>query len=133
MPDYNEKELVVAYVNARNRYEEQKAISTQAYNEMQRAVLKLVEYMEDVGTTATAKYDGIGRVSMTKPILSAKFDEEHRSELYEYLRREGLSECIKETIHASTLSSIIRQKIEQGEPLPDFIQTSYRKDVKLSR
>lgn len=133
MTNYSEKEMLVDYVNARKRYDELKSLASQAYTEVERATEKLLEYMEDIGTTSTAKYEGLGRVKVSKPILSVKFDEEHRKDLYDYLRREGLEDCIKESVHHATLSSIIRQKIQEGENVPEFIIPSYRKNITLTQ
>ena len=131
MAIYDEKELIVEYVQKRKEHEELKQRASEAFNRLSEITQKLVEYMEDTGATSTAKYEGLGRVSLQSPILHAKFDEENRPIVFDFLRKNGMDDVIKETVHHSTLSSFIAGLIKEGKPIPPFISTTYRKTIRF--
>lgn len=129
MAQYDEKELVVEYVQKRKAYKELKQRASEAYEQLNQITQKIIEYMEDTGATATAKYDGLGRLSLKSPQLYAKFEEEDRGAVFDFLRENGMDDVIKETVHHSTLSSFIAGLIKEGKPIPPFISTSYKKNL----
>lgn len=133
MAKYDEKELVVEYSERRKRYEELKALASEANQKLNETTLKIIEYMEDIGSTSTSKYDGLGRITLCTPQLYAKFDEEKRDELFQFLRDNGMQDVIKESVHHSTLSSFVANLVKEGKPLPPFIETSYRKNVRFNK
>lgn len=133
MAKYDEKELVVEYAQRKKSYEELKALCSDAFSKLEQTTQKIIEYMEDTGASSTAKYDGLGRLTLTKPQLYAKFEEESRTEVFDFLRENGMSDIIKETVHHSTLSSFIASLIKDGKPIPAFISTSYRKNVRFQQ
>lgn len=48
----------------------------------------------------------------------ASYDKEQQDEVFEWLRTHGLPDIIKESVNASTLSSVVRERRDEG--LPDI-------------
>jgi len=130
---YDEKELVVEYAQRKKRYEDLKSLCSEANQKLEETTQKIIEHLEDTGASSTAKYDGLGRITITSPVLYAKFEEENRGLVFDFLRENGMSDVIKETVHHSTLSSFIASLIKDGLPVPAFISTSYRKNVRFQQ
>lgn len=128
-----EKDLLFEYKQAKEKCEDAKKHHSEAVLKFEEAQSRLVEHMEDSGITSTAKYDGIGQVTLKAPVLSARFEPEDSLKVFEFLRDEGLDDVIKETVHHSTLSSFIAQKIRDGQAVPEFFKFSYRKIVQFNK
>ncbi len=132
MANYEEKELVVEYVNRKRRLEEMKKTLDIAKDQLDETKSKIIEHLEDTGATATAKYEGLGRLTLKAPQLYAGIKEDYKEEAFNFLREQGMEDVIKETVHPGTLSSFIKGMIEEGEPIPAFIKTHYKKNVSFS-
>lgn len=128
-----EKDLVSEFKQAKEEAENQKKLHSAAVEKFEQAQSRLVEYMEDSGVTSTAKYDGIGQVTLKAPVLSARFEPEDSEKVFEFLRGEGMDDVIKESVHHSTLSAFIAQKIRDGKAVPEFFRFSYRKIVQFNK
>jgi chorismate mutase len=89
----------------------------------------LIEYMEANAITRTAEYPGLGYAILPKPVLRASVAEENKPDLFEFLKGIGRDEAVKSTVHPSTLSSIIRERIEAGEPVPEYVKFYFQQNV----
>ena len=67
----------------------------------------------------TVTFKGVGRLQLAPDVYVSY--SEHREEAFEWLRDNGFSNCITETVNASTLKAIFRKKIKDGEELPDEV------------
>lgn len=128
-----ERELVAEYrktrdeldvINTRKKELEKKSAGIEA---------KLVEIMTEKQATSTAKYQGVGFVGLEKPRIYGSIPVENIEQAFEYFRSIGLSDIIKESIHPGTLSSYVKETIENGGEVPEFISYYMKPTVKLYR
>lgn len=129
----SERELVLAYKNAYdqlNEADEAYKKCDEAFNE---AKVKLIEDMEARNATSTAKYEGIGRVSLLKPELFASVKKENQELLFDYLKSIGREDLIKPSVHHRSLSSFIGELTEKGEAPPEFITVGFKKVTRLNQ
>lgn len=131
--DSRERELLEAYVVARTKREMLEAQSTSAYKEMETAKNKLVDYLQDMNKKSTGSYADLGSVLITEPMPSVKVPEEKKAEQMIYVRNIGAGACIKEQIHHATFSSLIRERLDKGESIPEFVEITYISQVKYSK
>ena len=54
-------------------------------------------------------------------VVKASILTEQKESAYLWLRREGYDAVVKETVNASTLSAIAKEKIESGNELPKTV------------
>lgn len=128
-----EKELVMEYRKAYDELERATKAKKDAENAFNTIKSKLIEDLEARDATATAKYDGYGRISLLKPELFARVDKAEQDNLFSYLHEIGRDDLFRESVHHKTLTSFAIEMSEQGKPLPDFIKLSYKKVARLTK
>lgn len=125
-----ERELLSAYVTARNKREMLEAQSASAYKEMEAAKSAIVTYLEDQNKKSTGNYSDLGSLVITEPIASFKIPEENKDAIYPWVKEIGAQAVIKEQIHHATLQSLLRERNESGQGIPDFVTVVYVAQVK---
>lgn len=128
-----EQELVMEYRMTYDALEKAEQAKKDAAERFNKAKAMLIEDMEKRNATATAKYEGIGRVSLLKPELFARVDKANQEELYSYLNQIGRNDLFRQTVHHATLTSFAKEMSEKGDPLPEFIKLSYKKVARLTK
>ena len=131
--DTRERELLKNYVDARQKEELLRAETTAAYKGMEAAKNQLVEYLQDMNKKSTGNYADLGSVLITEPIASVSVPEEKRADQFIFLKEIGAAAVIKETVHHATFASLIRERLENGEPIPEFVKIAYVPQVKYSK
>lgn len=131
--DTRERQLLAAYVEARNIKESWDAGAKEAGKKLMEAEREVIDYLTDAGKKSTGAYDELGSVAITDPIFTARVEEGRNAEAYEYVRRLGAGACIKETIHHATFTSLMREQAEKGTALPDFVKVFYVPQVKYNK
>ena len=129
----NEKTLVEEYRKTYDALAEAQEAKKAADSAFQQAKAKLIENLEARDATATAKYDGIGRVSLGRPDLFAQVDKANEDILFSYLKGIGRADLLKETVHWKTLSSFAGEMTQAGKNLPEFIKLSFKKVARLTK
>jgi len=93
------------------------------------AETRLREYLESQGASSTARYDDLGRYQLNKPMICASIKGDSTTEkelnkftLLDYFREHDLSALITTTVPAKTLSSWVKERLEEGLELPDCIE-----------
>lgn len=117
----DEKTMVVQYVEARQKCDELSSQLDEVKSVLKRCEQKIVDTLLEKEATSTAKYDGIGSISLTKPKVRASVKKENEDLLFTFLRDQGYDSLIKEAVHHSSLSSFVGGLLEEGESLPEFI------------
>lgn len=80
-------------------------------------ITKVPQKMEDEGIERLS-VAGIGRVSLTADMhVSVKADQRER--FYEWLRDNGRSDLLQETINPSTLKAAVKGMYKSGEQVPE--------------
>jgi hypothetical protein len=128
-----ERELLRAYVESRSKEEMAKATASAATKETEAAKNKLVEYLNDAGKKSTGSYPDLGSVLITDPVASISVPEEHRAEQFAFLHEIGADAVIKETVHHATFASLIKERLDTNQPVPEFVKIFYIPQVRYSK
>lgn len=114
-----EQKMLKEYADARKQVADLTVQLDDAKERRNNAEERLLKFMDDKGIKATAKYDGIGRLTIIAPMLRVSIEEGKDAEAFEYLRSSGEADSIKQSVNWKTLASIMKAKVEANEPLPD--------------
>lgn len=122
MPDViSERDLVLEFRTAKQLVDTLSSQLETAKKRLYKAEATLIEYLDAKGAVSTAKYDGVGHITLQKPRVFANYTKENEDTLFSFLREIGRDDLIKENIHRSSLSSFVSERIEQGEDVPPCI------------
>ncbi len=116
-----EKELLLNFKGAKDAKERLTREKADAEKAFDTAKYLLIEYLVERGQKSTAKYDGIGHVTLEKPEIRARILKENEEALFEFLREKDYGGVIKPSVHHSTLSSVVSEMMKAGVELPEFI------------
>jgi len=117
----NEYDLVSKYRKAKETAEDLKDKSKEANSEFVKAQAELIEDLESRQATATAQYEGLGKVTITKPRLYASVSEENKEQLFQYLSQIDRHDLIKRVVQPQSLSAFVSELMEGGTSPPDCI------------
>jgi len=126
-----EKELVLEYKLAKDELEVLDDKLKLAKERFLIVQAKLIDELQTKGASKTAKYDGVGTVTIMKPSVGAR--SENEDTLFEYLRGIGRDDLIKATVHHRTLSSFVKEMLETGKDIPEFIQVWFTPSTRLTK
>lgn len=129
----DEKALVLEYRRTYDALSDANNAWDEANEAHIKAKAQLIENLEARDATSTAKYDGLGRVSLGKPELFASVKKEYEQDLHSYLREIARTDLIKDTVHWRTLTSFADEMTKAGKPLPEFISLSFKKTARLNK
>jgi hypothetical protein len=127
----SELELLQRVKSARDVYKAADEARKTAGEELDSAEAKLVEFMQDRDIKSTAKYEGIGFASLDKPGLFARVNVPDQEKLFTLLNSIGRSDLIKSSVHHKSLSGFVEELLEQGQPIPEFIQYGFKQTLKI--
>ena len=115
------KDLVEFYRNIYDTNESIKSV-TKELNKIQDSLRYNVvpEKMEEQDLKTVTFKDLNCRITVSQVVKASIFAEQKEG-AYLWLRREGYSAVVKETVNASTLSAIAKEKIESGNELPKTV------------
>lgn len=126
-----ERDLVAELKAAREQVEIISEQLEQAKKLETKAESALIELLEANGATSTADYDGLGRFTRTKDRLYANVTKENQDKLFSFLAEIGRTDLIKESVAPQTLSTFVRERIENGDKLPDFIGYYFKASLRF--
>lgn len=124
-----EKEMVENYVRSRHAFEEANKKAAEYKDVMNQAEETLVNALVEKGALCTAKYDGLGRVQLSKPRLYANIRKEEQDTLFEYLKSNNEEYLIKPSVHPASLSSWVGRLLGEGKEVPPFISYIFKNSV----
>lgn len=116
-----ERDLLVNFRDAKKMKADAELSLEKATAACDRAEAQLMELLTSKNATATAKYDGLGSASLVKPRLYASCKKENEPQLFAFLEEQGRSDLIKQTVNTQSLSGLVKEKVEAGDPVPEFI------------
>lgn len=117
-----ERDLIISFKAADDALETAKGKVKELQATYDKIHQELFELMEAEHKQTTAKYDGLGFVSMVKPKLRASVLKENEDKLFEFLKEKDREDLIKEVVNPGSLSTFVGELIDTGEPLPEFIK-----------
>lgn len=127
-----EHDLLVKLRDARAELDAANKAKATAQKNVDRLQSELFELLTEKGATSTAKYDGIGFATIPKePKLYANFDKENQEDVFDFLKKRGMGDLIKQDVNRSSLSSYVKQLVIDGEELPEFISYYIKPTVTL--
>lgn len=127
----NERDLVIAFRNARAAKKDAEAALEQVNKEFADAETALIEALQARNAESTAEYEGIGYVSLVKPRLYARFDKADEEKVFQFLKGEGREDLIKATVNTQSLSGFVGERFEAGNSVPDFIKYYLKPSVRF--
>lgn len=99
--------------------------------ELNETEYKLIEALTAEGKESSARYEGVGFVSLSKPQLFASYLKENEETVFKFLQDSDRSDLIKPTVHAKSLSSYVSELIENGKEVPAYINYYLKPTLKL--
>lgn len=130
----NEKMLLSEYVAARVRVDELSDELKDAKDKLNVAQHNLYNYMEENEIGRTASHDGMGFVTLSDDVNPRAYVlKEYEMDLLDYLRNIGRDDMIRETVHHMTLNTFVKQALEEGHELPEFIKMSPERKMRFYR
>ncbi len=117
----NEYDLVIKFKEAKERLETLKEAKIQAEKEFADAESQLIERLREEGKDATARYDGLGYIGISRPAVYASFLQENKDDLFKFLRSRKRQDLIQETVNARSLSSYVKEMLDVGKEIPQCI------------
>ena len=126
-----EKELLQEYVIARESFEALEEETKKAKERLDKAQAILIDDLQSRQASKTARYDGLGCLSLNKPIVGARALSEEQ--LFDYLTKIDRKDLLKTTCHHKTLSSFVGEMLETGKEIPGFIEYWFKSSVRLTK
>lgn len=116
-----EKDQLIKLREAKFRLEKSKLEQTEAQKEYDKQEAIIVEMLTEKDAQTTAKYDGIGSVTLLAPLVRAQTNKEHEEELFEFVKKKGEGAIIKLNIHPQSLNGFVGRCLDRGDKLPEFL------------
>jgi hypothetical protein len=113
--------LVEQFRAAKRKKEEADEALGAASKEFDTVERELMEMLEAKGATTTAKYQGVGYVTLTKPRVYASYLKENQGRLFDFLKGRGREDLIKEVVAPQSLSGFVKELLEEGQSVPECI------------
>jgi hypothetical protein len=126
-----ERDLVAEFKSAyANKKAAEKALED-AEEKFDKAESAILELLEATGAETTARYEGLGYVRQMEPKLYASYAKENEEQVFRFAKSQKRDDIIKEMIHPGTLSSFVKELIEQGREIPEVISYYFKKKARL--
>ena len=126
-----ERDLVQSLKISRDEVEMLEAQLKAAKEQEAKIESSLIELLEANSAEATAHYDGLGHFKLMKPRLYASVTKENQDKLFSFLDEIGRDDLIKTTVMPQTLSTFVKERIENGEGIPPFVSYYLKPSLRL--
>jgi hypothetical protein len=126
-----ERDLVQALKAAREKKEEMELKLKAAKDAEMKAEAALIELLEANSADATAHYEGVGHFKLMKPRLYASVKKENEDKLFAFLEEIGREDLVKTVVPAPTLSTFVKERMENGEAVPEFVEYYLKQSLRL--
>lgn len=131
MTQSKEMDLVFKYRDAKELLESKQLQLDDAKKMVENIETELIDLLQAEGKERTAKYEGVGFISLMSPKVYASCLKEKEEELFSYLRSEGREDMIRPTVNARTLSSYTKELMEEGKNVPECISYYMKPSIRL--
>lgn len=126
-----EREILESFVIAKKRLDELDEARKAAQLEYDRAESQLVQSLIDREAKSTAKYEGLGFATLSKPKVYASYDKTKEPEVFSFIEQQGEKELIKLTVHPQTLNGFVGRLIEGGIGVPEYMTYYLKQGVRF--
>lgn len=127
----SEFDLVIAVRDKRAKVSELTDTLKNLKQDLAETEYKLIEALNAEGKESSARYEGVGFVSLSKPQLFASYLKENEENVFKFLQDSERSDLIKPTVHAKSLSSYVSELIESGKSVPSYINYYLKPTLKF--
>ena len=126
-----ERDLVAQFRRAKEKRDNLKDDLKAAQVEYDMTESRLIELLESNSAISTDKYEGLVYEQIQKPRLYASCKEENMERLFDFLREKAREDLIKTTVMPQTLSSFVKECIETGIEIPDYVSYYLKPSIRL--
>ncbi len=126
-----ERDLVAQFRSAKEKRDHLKEDLKNAQAEYDMIESRLIEFLESNSAISTAKYEGLGYAQIQKPRLYASCKEEDMERLFEFLREQTREDLIKTTVMPQGLSNFVKECIESGIEIPEYVSYYLKPSIRL--
>ncbi len=126
-----ERDLVAQFRRAKENRDQIKDDLKEAQAEYDITESRLIEFLESNSAISTAKYEGLGYAQIQKPRLYASCKEGDMERLFEFLREQAREDLIKTTVMPQSLSNFVKECIEGGAEIPEYVSYYLKPSIRL--
>lgn len=124
-----EKQLVTQYAELKGKKAkidaDLKEINAQLYGLEQEIAL----YLESQDKKSTARYEGIGHLTLAEPVARVRVDKEQEGVLFDWLRKNELGDIIRTNVNSNTLGAVVRNRLKDGFSEPPGCIVFYQRNI----
>ena len=117
-PTETEKQLIEQFIHQKQFVDDLKLQLAEATKLRDDLEAKIIKNLMDDGKSATAKYDGLGHLTIVEEAAHASIEKGRQDDVKAYLREIGREDLIKETIAPASLSTYVRECLKTNSELP---------------
>lgn len=128
----DERALLEKFVTAKTRLNKADAEKSDAEKEFEIARAQLADSLQERGAKTTAKYPGIGSVTMLEPRVQASYDKEREQDLFNFIKENGEAELVKLTVHPQSLNGFVSRMLKGEKGIPEFLNYYLRPSLRLN-
>ena len=122
MEGTTELDLVLRFREAKLKKDQAEQARELAEQEYDKTESELIDLLNAKNATKTAEYEGVGHVTLQKPRVYASVIKENQEKLFAFLRGDvQRSDLIKEVVNPQSLSGFVKDELESGRGVPEFI------------
>lgn len=133
MMQASEEKLIRDYRLAIETLETAKEVQKKAQADKDKIENALYEALTAENKESTATYEGVGCVSIGKPRVFASCLKDNEPILANFLKENERSDMIREYVFPQTLSTFVKERLESGEDIPEFIQYYLKPIIRLTK
>lgn len=126
-----ERDLVIECKKAKDELDRLSQLVDEAKKRFDDAEMKMIDYLQSTGADASARYDGVGHVSLNKPRVFAYILKQNEQDVKEHLRKAGRGDLIREAVHPASLSSYVGELLELGKAIPTGINYHLQTKIRI--
>jgi hypothetical protein len=108
-----ERQLVEKFISFSAEVKRQSALLKEKEGELAQIEADLMELLDDQGKKSSARYEGVGHVTCVEPVPRASVVKGQEDILFAYLRKIGREDLIKTSVHAGSLSTLVKESLKQ--------------------
>lgn len=128
-PNDVERGLIEKYAALKDLSGQLKIQIANANAEMEKVEAELMQLLDDQGKKSSAKYEGLGHVTCKNPTAWARIIKGQEDNLFNGLREIGRDDLLKLTVHSRTLTTFIRERLENHQPVPEGCEVYYERGL----
>ena len=114
----DERTLLDKFIDAKFRAENLAVRLAEVSKERDDIESKLIALLEDDDKKASARYAGVGHVTIIEGAAFASIEKGRQEDVLAYLKTLGREDMIKTTVHSATLSVFVRECLKRNDSLP---------------